>query len=59
VATRDELDGRAKELFGWLRDNKLSIRIDREFSLKEVSEAHRALESRETAGKILLRPSSL
>jgi NADPH:quinone reductase len=57
VATRDELDGRAKELFGWLRDNKLSIRIDREFSLKEVSEAHRALESRETTGKILLRPS--
>jgi NADPH2:quinone reductase len=55
VATRDELDGRARELFGWLRDNKLSIRIDREVPLKDASEAHRALESRESAGKILLR----
>jgi NADPH:quinone reductase len=59
VATRDELDGRAQEPFVWLRDNKLSIRIDREFSLKEVSEARRALKSRETTGKILLRPSTL
>jgi NADPH2:quinone reductase len=55
VATRDELLSRANELFGWLRDGKLSVRIDREVTLKDVAEAHRALESRETTGKVLLK----
>ncbi len=54
AATRDELLSRANELFGWLRDGKLSVRIDREVPLKDVAEAHRALESRETTGKVLL-----
>ena len=55
VATRAELLRRAGELFDWLRDNKLSVRVDREVALKDVAEAHRALESRETTGKVLLR----
>ena len=56
AATRAELLSRAEELFGWLREKKLSVRVDREVPLKEVADAHRALESRETTGKVLLKP---
>jgi NADPH2:quinone reductase len=56
VATRAELLSRAGELFDWVRNKKLSVRIDREVPLKDVAEAHRALESRETTGKVLLQP---
>jgi NADPH:quinone reductase len=54
VATRAELLRRAGELFEWLADKRLSVRVDREVPLKDVAEAHRALESRETTGKVLL-----
>jgi NADPH2:quinone reductase len=55
VATRAELLSRAADLFEWLREKKLSVRVDREVPLKDVAEAHRALESRETTGKVLLK----
>jgi NADPH2:quinone reductase len=55
VATRAELLARSTELFGWVREHSLSVRIDREVPLREVAEAHRALESRETMGKVLLK----
>jgi NADPH2:quinone reductase len=55
VATRAELLRRAGELFEWLAEKKLSVRVDREVPLKDVAEAHRALESRETTGKVLLK----
>jgi NADPH2:quinone reductase len=55
VATRAELLRRAGELFAWLAEKKLSVRVDREVPLKDVAEAHRALESRETIGKVLLK----
>lgn len=56
VATREELLHRAGVLFGWIRDGRLSLRIDREFPLADAGAAHRALESRQTAGKLLLIP---
>ena len=34
----------------------LRIRIDRELPLRDAAEAHRLLEGRETAGKIVLIP---
>jgi NADPH2:quinone reductase len=55
VATRAELLRRVAELFAWLAEKKLSVRVDREVALKDVAEAHRALESRETTGKVLLK----
>jgi len=55
VATRAELLARTRDLFDWFGDGDLRIRIDREVALKEVAEAHRALEGRETIGKILLK----
>jgi NADPH2:quinone reductase len=56
IATREELMQRASELFGWIRDGKLKLRMEFEFPLKDAAEAHRALEGRKTTGKVLLIP---
>lgn len=56
IATRHELDWRAHELFNWIRERKVGVRIDRKVRLENAAEAHRALEARETAGKVLLVP---
>jgi NADPH2:quinone reductase len=56
VATRTELLSRTGELFELLGSDRLAVRIDRELALRDAAEAHRALESRETMGKILLIP---
>jgi NADPH2:quinone reductase len=54
MATRDELLSRAGEVLGWVADGSLSVRIDREYPLADAASAHRALEGRETTGKVLL-----
>jgi NADPH2:quinone reductase len=54
IATREELLARAGDVLGWVRDGRLTVRIDREFPLSDAAAAHRALESRATAGKVLL-----
>jgi NADPH2:quinone reductase len=56
VRTREELEWRARELFESVRSGALRVRIDRELPLRDAAAAHRLLESRETTGKILLRP---
>ena len=56
IATREELQQRAGDLFGWVRDGKLKLRMEFEFPLKDTAEAHRALEGRKTTGKVLLIP---
>lgn len=56
IATRDELVGRARDLFAWLAAGKLSITIDRILPLAEAAQAHRELEARRTAGKVVLVP---
>jgi NADPH2:quinone reductase len=56
TATPEELNWRAGDLFRWMEQGKLHLRIDRAFSLGEASKAHQALEARETAGKVLLLP---
>ncbi|MEO8466837.1 MAG: quinone oxidoreductase [Gammaproteobacteria bacterium] len=56
IATREELVGRAQDLFTWLQTGKLTITIDRTLSFKDAASAHQALEARKTAGKILLVP---
>lgn len=43
-------------LIGMVASGKLQPVIDRELPLAEASEAHRAIEARETFGKVLLRP---
>lgn len=56
IATRDELVWRAGEVFGWVEDGSLSLRVDRELPLTQAADAHRAIEGRGTAGKLLLIP---
>jgi len=57
IATRDELVARASEVFGWIADGKLAVRIDREYALSEAAAAQKALEGRQTTGKVLLIPA--
>ena len=54
--TRDELEWRAGEIFGWVADGSLNVHIGGTFPLAEAAEAHRRLEGRETTGKLLLIP---
>jgi NADPH2:quinone reductase len=54
TADRAELLGRANDLFQWMAEGKLNVRIDKTFPLSEVAEAHRYLEGRQSKGKILL-----
>lgn len=56
VAKREELLSRAGDVLGWIRDWRLRIRVGLEFPLAQAADAHRALEGRQTTGKVLLRP---
>jgi NADPH2:quinone reductase len=56
VLTRAELLQRAEELFGWVADGSLAVRIGLEVPLAAAAEAHTELEARRTTGKILLVP---
>jgi NADPH2:quinone reductase len=56
IATREELTARAEDLFGWLAAGKLEVRVGAELSLRNAADAHRALEGRQTTGKVLLIP---
>ncbi len=51
-----EVRGRASDLFRWIENGELKLRIDRTFPLAQASEAQRLLEERKTAGKVLLVP---
>jgi NADPH:quinone reductase len=55
TATREELLGRAGELFAWIASGQLEVRVGAEYPLAEVRTAYRALEGRQTTGKVLLR----
>ena len=56
VADPDELAARAADLLGWVSEGWLHVHVDRVYPLAEAAEAHRALESRATTGKVLVRP---
>ena len=56
IATREELDSRVSELFGWIAAGQLDVRIAARLPMSEAAEAHRLLQGRSLAGKILLTP---
>lgn len=56
LQTREELLSRCVDLFTWIREGHLDVRIGAEYPLAEASDAHRALEARQTTGKVLIRP---
>ena len=54
ISDPKELAWRSADVFRWIAEGKLQLRIDRVFPLAEAAEAHRALETRQTSGKVLL-----
>ena len=54
LLTRDELLWRAGDVLNWFEAGKLKLHIDRIYPLADAASAHRALEGRRTAGKLLL-----
>ncbi len=54
TATTEELDARAGDVLNWIAAGKLHLRIDHTYPLEDAAQAHRDLESRKTAGKLLL-----
>ena len=56
IASRDELVQRAGEVLTWVAEGNLDVHIDSVFNLDDASGAHRKLESRQSSGKILLKP---
>ncbi|HEU4917361.1 MAG TPA: quinone oxidoreductase [Acidimicrobiia bacterium] len=56
ILTREELLGRCADLFSWMEAGDLDVRVGQELPLDRAADAHRALEGRQTAGKVLLIP---
>ena len=56
TATREELLDRARDVFTWIAEGRLEIRIGGRYPLEEVRRAHEDLESRRSTGKLLLIP---
>ncbi|MDN3260554.1 quinone oxidoreductase [Streptomyces sp. CSDS2] len=56
VRTRDEVLWRANEVFGALSENTLRVRFGGTYALSDAAQAHRAIESRATAGSLVLLP---
>ncbi len=56
TVTRDELLARARDVFDWIGNGVLKLRIHRALPLADAAAAHRMLEARETVGKLLRVP---
>ena len=54
IATRDELLHRAHDVFDWITNGAVAVRVDKVFPLAEAARAHEYLEARLTTGKVLL-----
>lgn len=55
-ATRDELLERAGQVFDWIAQDKLNVRIGGRYPLEQAAQAHTDLAGRKTTGKLLLIP---
>jgi NADPH2:quinone reductase len=56
VANAADVQRRAGELFEWIAAGKLRVKLGGVFPLSQAADAHRALEGRQSVGKILLLP---
>ena len=56
IATREDLLWRAGDVFRWIQDGTLTIRIGASYPLADAAQAHRDLEGRKTTGKLLVVP---
>src|SRR5450432_86237 len=58
TATREELLARTGALFAMIADGKLKLRIAKTYPLADAPQAHRDMEARKIAGKLLLIPQA-
>jgi NADPH2:quinone reductase len=56
TATRDELEGRAGDLFTWIGEGKLNVLIGERLAISAAREAHELIQGRATTGKVVLLP---
>jgi NADPH2:quinone reductase len=56
TATREELLDRARDVFTWIAEGRLEVRIGARYPLDEARRAHENLEGRRSSGKLLLLP---
>ena len=56
IHTPELLRARSAQLFDWITEGKLRVRIGSEYPLADAARAHADMESRKTTGKLLLVP---
>ena len=56
VPTPERLRARSAQLFDWIAEGKLKVRIGGEYPLADAARAHADMESRNSTGKLLLVP---
>ncbi|MDB5409600.1 MAG: alcohol dehydrogenase [Rhodospirillales bacterium] len=56
IHTPELLRARSVQLFDWITEGKLRVRIGGEYPLADAARAHADMESRKTTGKLLLVP---
>lgn len=56
TATREELLARTTALFAMIAEGKLKVQVAKTYPLAEAAHAHRDMEARKVAGKLLLIP---
>jgi NADPH2:quinone reductase len=54
IATRAELEWRAGDVLNWIASGKLKLRVAGTYPLADAAQAHRDLEGRQKAGKLIL-----
>ena len=49
-----EVASRSADLFRWIKEGKLKVRVDRTYKLADAAQAHKDLEGRKSSGKFIL-----
>lgn len=55
ITTKDELESRAQQVFTWVKDGQLEVKVDQIFPLAEAQKGHAYLESGQSKGKVLFQ----
>ena len=56
IASSEDLQTRATDVFNWIANGELNLRMEHFYPLAETRSAHEALEGRKTTGKLILTP---
>ena len=55
IAKPEDLAWRSDDVFRWIAEGRLELRIDRQYPLADAAQAHQDMEARKTTGKLILR----